>query len=181
MPANPAATLLSPDNHSLLTIDHQYLQMLTIRSHDASEIINHAVALVEAAAIFNVPMLTTAAFKGVRVGRASGRGDQGSQADRPDDSQFVGRSAYRRPGGEDRTEEACHRRAVDRGVRRAKRGGCGAHGPGGRIPYHDLGLCVRTTARPGTCSKLRTGHQIVRTAGRRLWPGPAVEVGPSES
>jgi nicotinamidase-related amidase len=52
MPANPAKTLLSPDNHSLLMIDHQYLQMLTIRSHDASELINHAVALVEAAAIF---------------------------------------------------------------------------------------------------------------------------------
>jgi len=31
MPANPAKTLLSPDNHSLLMIDHQYLQMLTIR------------------------------------------------------------------------------------------------------------------------------------------------------
>jgi len=63
MSANPAKTLLSPDNHSLLMIDHQYLQMLTIRSHDASEIINHAVALVEAAEIFNVPMLTTTAFK----------------------------------------------------------------------------------------------------------------------
>jgi nicotinamidase-related amidase len=63
MPANPAKTLLSPDNHSLLMIDHQYLQMLTIRSHDASELINHAVALVEAAAIFKVPMLTTTAFQ----------------------------------------------------------------------------------------------------------------------
>jgi hypothetical protein len=63
MPANPAKTLLSPDNHSLLMIDHQYLQMLTIRSHNASELINHAVALAEAAAIFKVPMLTTTAFK----------------------------------------------------------------------------------------------------------------------
>jgi len=36
MPANPAKTLLSPDNHSLLMIHHQYLQMLTIRSHNAS-------------------------------------------------------------------------------------------------------------------------------------------------
>ena len=32
----------SAQNHSLLMIDHQYLQMLTIRSHDASELINHA-------------------------------------------------------------------------------------------------------------------------------------------
>ena len=63
MSANPARTLLSPDNHSLLMIDHQYLQMFTIRSHDANELVNHAVALVEAAAIFNVPMLTTTAFK----------------------------------------------------------------------------------------------------------------------
>jgi nicotinamidase-related amidase len=63
MPSNPAKTLLSPDNHSLLMIDHQYLQMLTIRSHDANEIINHAVALVEAAGIFKVPLLTTTAFK----------------------------------------------------------------------------------------------------------------------
>jgi nicotinamidase-related amidase len=62
MPATPAKTLLSPDNHSLLLIDHQYLQMLTIRSHEASELINNAVALVEAAAIFDVPLLTTTAF-----------------------------------------------------------------------------------------------------------------------
>jgi hypothetical protein len=67
MPANPAETLLSPDNHSLLMIDHQYLQMLTIRSHDASELINHAVALVESAAMFKVPMLTTTAFQERRV------------------------------------------------------------------------------------------------------------------
>ena len=63
MPAIPAKTLLSPDNHSLMMIDHQYLQMLTIPSHDASAVINHAVALVEAAAIFEVLMLTTTAFK----------------------------------------------------------------------------------------------------------------------
>jgi hypothetical protein len=50
MPSNPAETLLCPDNHSLLMIDRQYLQMLIIRSHDANELINHAVALVEAAA-----------------------------------------------------------------------------------------------------------------------------------
>jgi hypothetical protein len=62
MPANPAKTLLSPDNHSLL-IDHQYLQMLTIRSHSATDLINHAVALAEAAAIFRVPMRTTTAFR----------------------------------------------------------------------------------------------------------------------
>ena len=119
MPANPAKTLLSPDNHSLLMIDHQYLQMLTIRSHNASELINHAVALVESAAIFKVPMLTTTAFK-ERQGLVAplAEATKAAQADRPDDPQFLGRPAYRRLGGEDRTEEARDRRAVDRGVRR---------------------------------------------------------------
>ncbi len=69
MSANPARTLLSPDNHSLLMIDHQYLQMLTLRSHNASELIDHTVALVEAAAIFDVPVLTIDCHRG-----ASGSG-----------------------------------------------------------------------------------------------------------
>jgi hypothetical protein len=33
-------------------VDHQYLQMLTICSHNASELINHAVALAEAASLW---------------------------------------------------------------------------------------------------------------------------------
>jgi len=61
--ARPAKSLLSPENHALLMIDHQYLQMLSMRSHETSTIIDHAVALVEAAAIFDVPVLTTTAFK----------------------------------------------------------------------------------------------------------------------
>jgi hypothetical protein len=59
---NSSQNAAQPDNHSLLMIDHQYLQMLTIRSHNTSELINHAVALVEASAIFQVPLLTTTAF-----------------------------------------------------------------------------------------------------------------------
>jgi nicotinamidase-related amidase len=62
MPANPARTSLSPDNHSLLVIDHKYLQVLTIRPRDASELIDHAVALIKAATIFDVPMLTATAL-----------------------------------------------------------------------------------------------------------------------
>ncbi len=54
--------LLSPDNHALLLIDHQYQQMLTVRSHDASEIINNVMALAEGAKIFDVPTLVTTAF-----------------------------------------------------------------------------------------------------------------------
>jgi hypothetical protein len=34
MPANPARTLPSPDNHSLLMVDHQYRQTRTIRTRD---------------------------------------------------------------------------------------------------------------------------------------------------
>jgi hypothetical protein len=41
--------------------------MLTIRSHDASELVDHVVALAEAAAIFEVPLLTATAFKELRV------------------------------------------------------------------------------------------------------------------
>ena len=119
MPANPAKTLLNPDNHSLLLIDHQYLQMLTIRSHNTSELINHAVALAEGGSNLQSADADDDCLQGASgFGRATGRGDQGSQADRPDDSQFVGRPAYRRLGGEDWTEEARDSRAVDRGVRR---------------------------------------------------------------
>jgi hypothetical protein len=94
MPANPAKTLLSPDNHSLLMIDHQYLQMLTIRSHNASELIqpcrgaSRGGSDLQSANADHDCLQEASGF-----GRASGRGDQGSQADRPDDSQFVGRPA----------------------------------------------------------------------------------------
>jgi nicotinamidase-related amidase len=54
--------LLSPDNHALLLIDHQYLQMLTVRSHEAGEVINNVAALAEGAKIFAVPTLVTTAF-----------------------------------------------------------------------------------------------------------------------
>src|SRR3984885_16005589 len=119
MPANPAKTLLSPDNHSLLMIDHQYLQMLTIRSHNASELINHAVALVEAAAIFKVPMQTTTAFK-ERQGLVAPLAEA-TKAVTPIDRTTL--NSWEDPrivdwGGEDWTEEARDRRAVDRSVRR---------------------------------------------------------------
>jgi hypothetical protein len=32
--------LLEPGNHALLLIDHKYLQVLTLRSHEASQVIN---------------------------------------------------------------------------------------------------------------------------------------------
>ena len=51
-----------PDNHSLLLIDHQYLQLLTLRSHDASQVISNVQAVAKAARIFKVPTLLTTAF-----------------------------------------------------------------------------------------------------------------------
>src|SRR5271163_3588154 len=118
MPANPAKTLLSPDNHSLLMIDHQYLQMLTIRSHNASELINHAVALVEAAAIFKVPMQTTTAFK-ERQGLVAPLAEA-TKAVTPIDRTTL--NSWEDPRivdwVEDQREETRDRRAVDRGLRR---------------------------------------------------------------
>lgn len=54
--------LLEPGNHALLLIDHQYLQLLTLRSHEAGEVINNVTAVAKAANIFNVPTLLTTAF-----------------------------------------------------------------------------------------------------------------------
>jgi nicotinamidase-related amidase len=53
---------LSAANHSLLLIDYQYLQLLTIRSHHASSVINHVVTLSKASKIFGTPALVTTAF-----------------------------------------------------------------------------------------------------------------------
>ena len=54
--------LLTPDNHALLFIDHQYLQLLTLRSHDAATVINNTTAVEKASTIFNIPTLHTTAF-----------------------------------------------------------------------------------------------------------------------
>jgi len=54
--------LLEPGKHALLLIDHQYLQLLTLRSHEASQVISNATAVAKAAKIFKVPTLLTTAF-----------------------------------------------------------------------------------------------------------------------
>src|SRR6202049_1874275 len=59
MNTNP---LLEPGNHALLLIDHQYLQLLTLRSHETSQVISNATSVAKAAEIFNVPTLLTTAF-----------------------------------------------------------------------------------------------------------------------
>ena len=54
--------LLEPSNHALLLIDHQYLQLLTLRSHEAAQVISNATSVAKAAKIFKVPTLLTTAF-----------------------------------------------------------------------------------------------------------------------
>lgn len=55
-------TLLTPDNHALLLIDHQYLQLLSVRSHTVEEVVSNTVITARGAKIFGVPMLFTTAF-----------------------------------------------------------------------------------------------------------------------
>jgi nicotinamidase-related amidase len=54
--------LLEPGNHALLLIDHQYLQLLTLRSHEAAQVIGNVTAVAKAAKIFKVPTFLTTAF-----------------------------------------------------------------------------------------------------------------------
>lgn len=54
--------LLNPENHAVLVIDHQYLQLLSVRSHDGATVVNNVTALAKAAKLFNVPALITTAF-----------------------------------------------------------------------------------------------------------------------
>jgi nicotinamidase-related amidase len=58
----PNDPLLTPDNHAVLLIDHQYLQLLTVRSHSNDTVVNNATFLAKAAKVFNVPTLLTTAF-----------------------------------------------------------------------------------------------------------------------
>jgi nicotinamidase-related amidase len=59
---NEKDTLLTPDNHAVLMIDHQYLQLLTVRSHTNDEVVNNATFLAKASKVFGVPTLLTTAF-----------------------------------------------------------------------------------------------------------------------
>jgi nicotinamidase-related amidase len=59
---NGVENLLAPDNHALLLIDHQYLQLMSLTSHKPATVTNNATALAKAAKVFNVPTLLTTAF-----------------------------------------------------------------------------------------------------------------------
>jgi nicotinamidase-related amidase len=60
MPTND--TLLTGDDHALVLIDHQYLQLLAVRSHSNDTVVRNTVMLAKAAKVFNVPTLFTTAF-----------------------------------------------------------------------------------------------------------------------
>ena len=51
--------LLTPDNHALVLIDHQYPQLLSVTSHKHSTVSHNVTALAKAAKAFNVPTLLT--------------------------------------------------------------------------------------------------------------------------
>ena len=55
-------TLLTPGNHAIILIDHQYLQLLSVRSHTVQEVVSNAIITARGAKIFGVPMLFTTAF-----------------------------------------------------------------------------------------------------------------------
>jgi nicotinamidase-related amidase len=55
-------TLITDDNHALLLIDHQYLQLLAVRSHSNDTVVRNTVMLAKGAKTFNVPTLFTTAF-----------------------------------------------------------------------------------------------------------------------
>ena len=61
-PYNGVDNLLTPENHALLLIDHQYLQLMSLTSHKPATVANNATALAKAAKVFNVPTLLTTAF-----------------------------------------------------------------------------------------------------------------------
>jgi nicotinamidase-related amidase len=59
---NRSDPLLAADNHALLLIDHQYLQLLAVRSHPNDVVVINTTMLAKAAKIFGVPTLLTTAF-----------------------------------------------------------------------------------------------------------------------
>jgi nicotinamidase-related amidase len=62
--AEPSAKLLTPQNHSLILIDHQPQMAFATRSIDIAELRNNVTGLAKAAKVFKVPtILTTVAAK----------------------------------------------------------------------------------------------------------------------
>lgn len=56
------SSLITENDHALLLIDHQYLQLLAVRSHPNDLVVNNTTFITKAAKLFNVPTLFTTAF-----------------------------------------------------------------------------------------------------------------------
>jgi nicotinamidase-related amidase len=54
-----APTLLQPDNHAVILIDHQYLQFTTMRSSNPDEVLHAVQLLAKATKLLSVPTLLT--------------------------------------------------------------------------------------------------------------------------
>jgi len=61
-PRNHRPVAADPTNHALILIDQQYLQLLTMRSHDTTIVINATTLLAKGAKLFGVRTLLTTAF-----------------------------------------------------------------------------------------------------------------------
>lgn len=60
----PAESLLTPDNHAVILIDHQPQMAFATRSHSVEDVRNNVTGLAKSAKAFNVPtILTTVAAK----------------------------------------------------------------------------------------------------------------------
>ncbi|WP_417524444.1 hydrolase [Marinovum sp.] len=57
--ADPADSLLTPDNHTLLLIDHQPQMAFATKSIDVAELRNNTVGLAKSARLFEVPTILT--------------------------------------------------------------------------------------------------------------------------
>jgi nicotinamidase-related amidase len=55
----PAQSLLTPDNCTIVLVDHQPQMYFGVGSHDVGAIMNAAVGLAKAAKVFNVPTVVT--------------------------------------------------------------------------------------------------------------------------
>jgi hypothetical protein len=53
--------LLSPDNHSLILFDQQYLVLITMRSHEVTQVVEAMTLLAKSAKLFGVRTLLTTA------------------------------------------------------------------------------------------------------------------------
>ncbi|MDB5526651.1 MAG: hypothetical protein JWM58_4414 [Rhizobium sp.] len=56
------SSLITADEHALLLIDHQFLQLLALRSHPNETVVNNTTFIAKAAKEFKVPTLFTTAF-----------------------------------------------------------------------------------------------------------------------